>query len=42
MNKTWFEGVEDVVEDELSVLSLTLPTCFREFHRVCRGRGVLG
>jgi len=25
-----------------SVLSLTLPTCFREFRRVCRGRVVLG
>ena len=25
-----------------SVLSLTLPTCFREFRRVCPARGVLG
>jgi hypothetical protein len=45
----FFEGdIHDATADlhkwaiDASVLSLTLPTCFREFRRVCRGRVVLG
>jgi hypothetical protein len=42
MKCSWSFRITDRCGQNSSVLSLTLPTCFREFRRVCRGRVVLG